>query len=94
MDLPISATELARKLGDVLGRIRYRGETFVVKRNGEPVARIAPLPANNAGSVIEGLRAWREAAPRDEALADDLDRVNRADRPPQNPWDSSSTPAR
>ncbi len=94
MNLTISATELARKLGDVLGRIRYRGDSFVVERNGEPVARISPLPTHNAGSVLEGLRAWREAAPHDPALAGDLDRVNRADCPPQNPWDSSSTPAR
>jgi antitoxin (DNA-binding transcriptional repressor) of toxin-antitoxin stability system len=94
MDFTISATELARKLGDVLGRIRYRGDSFVVQRNGEPVARIAPLATHTAGSVLEGLRAWREAAPRDAALADDLDRVNRADSPPDNPWGSSSTPAR
>jgi hypothetical protein len=33
----ISATELARKLGDVLGRVRYRGESFIVERNGAPV---------------------------------------------------------
>lgn len=94
MELSISATELARKLGDVLGRIRYRGDSFVVERNGEPVARITPLVTRSAASVLEGLAAWRQAAPRDPALADDLDRVNRADRPAEDPWDSSSTPAR
>jgi prevent-host-death family protein len=94
MDLTISATELARRLGDVLGRIRYRGDSFVVERNGEPVARITPLASNTAGNVLEGLRAWREAGLHDPALADDLDRVNRSDRAPTNPWDSSSTPAR
>ncbi len=87
MESTISATELARKLGDVLGRIRYRGESFVVERNGEPVARLGPLAAGTAGSAIEGLRAWREASPSDPGLADDLERVNRADQPPQNPWD-------
>jgi prevent-host-death family protein len=39
----ISATELARKLGDVLGRVRYRGESFIVERNGTPVARLEPV---------------------------------------------------
>jgi antitoxin (DNA-binding transcriptional repressor) of toxin-antitoxin stability system len=86
METTISATELARKLGDVLGRIRYRGESFVIERNGEPIARIAPLAARTAGSVLEGLRAWREAAPHDPTLADDLELVNRADRAPSNPW--------
>jgi antitoxin (DNA-binding transcriptional repressor) of toxin-antitoxin stability system len=88
MEFTISATELARKLGDVLGRIRYRGESFVVERNGEPIARLCPLAVDTASSALEGLRAWREAAPDDDPdLADHLERVNLADRPPSNPWD-------
>ena len=86
MESTISATELARKLGDVLGRIRYRGESFVVERNGEPIARLTPLAVGTAGTALEGLRAWREVAGEDPALADDLERVNRADRVPSNPW--------
>ncbi len=87
MNTSISATELARKIGDVLGRIRYRGESFVVERNGVPIARITPLATRSAASVLEGLQSWREAAPHDPDLADDLDRINRADLPPRNPWD-------
>jgi antitoxin (DNA-binding transcriptional repressor) of toxin-antitoxin stability system len=86
MELRITATELARKLGDVLGKIRYRGETFIIERNGEPVARIGPIPALTAASIMEGFRAWVEAGPGDTAFADDLERVARADRPPPNPW--------
>lgn len=93
MESSISATELARRLGDVLGRIRYRGDSFVVERNGKPIARLTPLSGGTAGSALDGLRAWREAAAPDPELADDLERVNRADRPPENPWGSSSTPA-
>jgi len=40
----ISATELAKRLSDVLNRVRYRHETFVVERNGEPVASIEQAP--------------------------------------------------
>jgi antitoxin (DNA-binding transcriptional repressor) of toxin-antitoxin stability system len=86
MESRISATELARKLGDVLGRIRYRGESFVVERNGEPIARLTPMAVGTAATALEGLRAWREAAVEDPAFADDLARVNRADRIPSNPW--------
>lgn len=39
----ISATELAKGLSDILNRVRYRGEQFVVERNGEPVAVVAPV---------------------------------------------------
>jgi antitoxin (DNA-binding transcriptional repressor) of toxin-antitoxin stability system len=86
MDNRISATDLVRKLGDVLGRIRYRGDSFVVERNGEPVARLTPLPSRSAGTLQEGLRAW--TANRDDVgeFAEDIERVNRSDRPPKNPW--------
>ncbi len=43
MEHRISATELARRLGDILGRIRYRGDSFTVERHGTPVARIGPV---------------------------------------------------
>jgi len=88
MEIRITATELARKLGDVLGKIRYRSDSFVVERNGEAIARISPVATGLAGLLGEGLRAWQEAAPPDPRFADDLESVNRADRPPRNPWAS------
>lgn len=87
MEIRITATELARKLGDVLGKIRYRCDSFVVERNGEAIARISPV-AGLAGSLGEGLRAWKEAGPADPSFAEDLASINRADRPPRNPWAS------
>ena len=44
MESKISATELARQLGHILGRVRFRRDVFVVERNGQPVARLVPLP--------------------------------------------------
>lgn len=43
MDTTISATELSRRLSDILNRVRYRGERFVIQRNGENIAVIQPL---------------------------------------------------
>ena len=88
MEHTISATELARRLGDVLARVRYRQEAFVVERNGRAVAHIVPVrTAATDTTLAEALTAWSRAAPRDGALADDLDRVSAADRLPVNPWD-------
>ena len=84
----ISATELARKLGDVLGRVRYRGESFIVERNGAPVARLEPMAWGAAVTVGEALVAWRGAGEPDEEFANILERVRAADRPPENPWGS------
>ena len=88
MEFHVSATELARRLGDILGRIRYRGESFVVDRNGTPVARIGPVGNRGVSTVAEALATWRAGGTPDPAFAQDLARVAAADRPPANPWDS------
>jgi prevent-host-death family protein len=86
MEKRISATELARNLGDILGRIRYRGESFTVERNGTPVARLTPVREAHAVTVGEAFAAWKSAVGMDPKLADDLERVCAADHPPGNPW--------
>lgn len=89
MELHIGATELARKLGDVLGKVRFRRDSFVIERNGEPVARLIPWPTTSDTTLAEALRAWVESSEADPGFADDLERVNRSDRPPSDPWVSS-----
>jgi prevent-host-death family protein len=42
MESYISATEAARKFSDILNRVRYGGEEFVVKRGRDVVCRIIP----------------------------------------------------
>jgi antitoxin (DNA-binding transcriptional repressor) of toxin-antitoxin stability system len=88
MEQRISATELARRLGDVLGRVRYRGDSFVIERNGSAVARLVPLPENSARTLREALAAWRSAGRPDGAFAAALEAVGDADRSPDNPWGS------
>lgn len=86
MEHRISATELSRRLGDVLARVRYRGDSFVVERNRTPVARLIPLSDGPGPSVREALAAWRTAGTTDLDFADDLERIGLADRPPADPW--------
>jgi prevent-host-death family protein len=38
----ISVTEAARNFSDCVNRARYQGTTFVLHKNGLPVARIVP----------------------------------------------------
>ena len=88
MEHRISATELARRVGDVLGRIRYRGDSFLVERNGELVARVVPVAEHPAATLREALDAWIGSGPGDDAFSDDLERVMAADLPPEDPWAS------
>ncbi len=88
MEHRISATELARTLGDVLARVRYRNDQFVVERNGAPIARVVPHERSPTTSLAEAFGAWRAAADPDPGLADDLELVGNLDEPPADPWAS------
>ena len=88
MEHRLSATELVRKLGDVLGRIRYRGDSFVVERNGEPVARISPLDEHPTVNLREAFRAWKDGGEPDPDFADALEEVGATDQPPETIWGS------
>ena len=84
----LTSTELARNVGDILARVRYRGESFVIERNGRPVARIVPADRAPSGTVREGLSAWHAADEPDPEFANDLAGVDAADRSADNPWGS------
>lgn len=88
MEHRISATELARHVGDVLGRVRYRGDSFVVERSGEPVARVLPIAGATPTSLAEALTAWRSAGEPEPEFATDLEHVGALDRLPGDPWAS------
>jgi len=85
----ISATELARNLGDVLGRLRYRGDSFIVERNGNPIAHLVPLPEGRLLATLrDAAAAWGSAGAPEPAFADDLERIGAADRPAEDAWAS------
>jgi len=86
MEYRISATEFARKLGDVLARVRYRGDSYIVERNGHPVARVAPVLDQSGATVRAAMAAWRAAGAPDPTFADDLERVGNVDRVPEDAW--------
>jgi prevent-host-death family protein len=39
----ISVTEAARNFADCVNRVRYQDATFILHKNGVPVARLAPV---------------------------------------------------
>ena len=89
METRITATELARNLSDILNRVRYRGERFVVERNRETVAVIEP-PVKKPITLGEFLELWPALPKPDPAYWDDLEAVSRSQPPlPEPPsWDS------
>ena len=64
----ITATQAARNFSEVLDAVEHRNETFVVVRNGHPVARIAPASGATGKAIKDILRMH----PRDNAWAAEL----------------------
>ncbi|MFN8473653.1 MAG: type II toxin-antitoxin system Phd/YefM family antitoxin [Anaerolineae bacterium] len=85
METKITATELAKSLSEVLNRIRYRGERFVIQRNGEPVAMLTPAGPGSPVSLRELAEVLAALPPPDDAFADDLEEIQLTQRPASIP---------
>jgi len=56
MSLRITATETVRRFSEVMNRVRYRGESFIVERGGKPICEIVPArPAKFSGRELAEL---------------------------------------
>jgi len=84
----ITATEAARRLSDLLNRVRYRGERFQILRGGEVVAQLVPavqtsLDVQGLSTLLGRLRSV------DDRFASDLERIQAEQAPaPGDPWDT------
>jgi antitoxin (DNA-binding transcriptional repressor) of toxin-antitoxin stability system len=87
MTTHVSATEAARTFSDLLNRIRYRGEEFVVERAGEPVCRMSPTATSKRLTLKELAALLREIPQADVGYASDVRRIARNQgRLPRSPW--------
>ena len=83
----VSATEAVRGFSDLLNRIVYRGEEFVVERGGEAVCRMTPAAAPRRLTLKELARLLREIPGPDAGFASDVRRaVKRQGALPRARW--------
>jgi antitoxin (DNA-binding transcriptional repressor) of toxin-antitoxin stability system len=73
MPTRITSTELARNLSDILNRARYKGEHFIIERNGETIATLGP--ATKPITWREFVEWWVNNRP-DDKFADDLEAIH------------------
>ncbi|HEX9236388.1 MAG TPA: type II toxin-antitoxin system Phd/YefM family antitoxin [Actinomycetota bacterium] len=52
----LTATQAARRFSELLDEVEHRGESFTVRRNGRPVARILPVSRPNGKAFLEFLK--------------------------------------
>jgi prevent-host-death family protein len=90
-ELTISVTQAARRFADCVNRVRYQGTSFVLHKNGVPVARIVPVEASSGAELERLAAALREA--RSEALEDErlaAEMFANSEEPPKNQQPSIS----
>jgi len=87
MESRISATEAARSFSDLINRVFYRGEEFVIERGGQQVCRI--VPAQPAKFTVRDLVELLKTIPKpDQEYWDILEDINRNQPPlPEPPWE-------
>ena len=87
MTTRVSATEAVRTFSDLLNRIRYRGEEFIVERAGEPVCRMTPASPTRRLSFRELVSVLRDIPSADASYASDVRAAaHKQGRLPRAPW--------
>ena len=83
----LSATEAARNFSELLNRIRYRGESFIIERSGTPVCELRPVAAKRfTGEDLSSLLQSLPAVDEDFLAA--VEEVGRNQpRAQESPWD-------
>ncbi len=65
-ETPISVTLAARKFADCINLVRYQGTSFLLEKNGVPVARLVPAQTKIASDLeqfVSTIRQVREETP-------------------------------
>ncbi len=86
----VTATELAKNLSDILNRVKYKGERFEVRRNGETVAVLGPRVPDKIVTMGDLIDFFRYGPRPDDEWVADMEKIL-AERPTfvpadYNPW--------
>ena len=63
MATKLTASEASRSFSEIMGKVRFRGESFLVMKHGKPVAMIKPA-RDSVHAKLRDLRGILESAPR------------------------------
>lgn len=82
----ISATDAVRNFSELMNRVRYRGESFIVERGGKPICEILPArpPQFNGAELAKLLRSLPK--PDSEYLAGLEDLITKQPTVAESGW--------
>jgi len=89
----LTVTEVVRNFSEILGRVRFKGERFVLLKGGRPIAELGPtdaVPPLSLGDLPGILEALPHLDARNaDRYARDLEWARRKAGPmPAAPWES------
>lgn len=74
MKIRLTASEVSRSFSDVLNRVVYRQEEFIVERNGQPACQIIPVAPSLSKFTVSDLESLLQSLPApDPAFWDDVE---------------------
>ena len=74
MEKEVTAIEAVRDFSGLLNTVKLKGETYIIKREGKPVASIGPVRAANASKALKELKRILLELPR---MGDEIDPFER-----------------
>lgn len=85
---PISVTEAARNFADCVNRVHYQNVTFVLLKNGLPVARLVPDSKKvcTGPELAEALKRVDLSEAEAKAWHRDLKAARKILKPPKDRW--------
>jgi prevent-host-death family protein len=85
---PISVTDAARNFADCVNRVRYQNMSFVLLKNGVPVARLVPHEEKTCTGkqLADALRKVDLTAEEARAWHRDLKAGRKILKPPKDRW--------
>ena len=83
----MSATDAARNFSEILNRVLYRGEAFVIERSGTPICEIRPArPVRFTGRDLVEL--FKSLPAVDADYLDTVEELTRSQPSlPEGPWE-------
>jgi len=85
MEKHITATQAVREFSELLNKIKFKGDRYIIERSGKPVAQMEPIREAKKAKMLKELKSLLKELPRLDqeldAFAADLEGV-RKDQPP------------
>lgn len=93
MKTSLTVTETARNFSDIINRVTYKGERFILLKGKRAVAEISPIKGGRPLSELPEILAKLPSlsAKEAESFAKDLEQLhheNRATEGVKDPWES------